>query len=86
MSNHRARREAAAAIKEFANDHLIRTTDLPTEEKVAIETIRTAVHTLNKGYTLGPKRASQCRNRGRGNTAADAAKRGRRPLGCNATD
>jgi hypothetical protein len=52
MANHRARREAAAAIKEFANYHLIRTTDLLTEEKAAIESIRTAVDALNRGYTL----------------------------------
>jgi hypothetical protein len=52
MANHRARREAAETINEFADDHLIRTTDLLTEEKVAIESIRTAVDALNKGYTL----------------------------------
>lgn len=66
MANHRARREAKATINEFADDHLIRPTDLQTEEKSAIESIsRRAAR--DAGRSLGRTR---CRARRKGAAAS----------------
>jgi len=44
------RRAADAAIREFAERHLLKITDFLREERVAIESITIAFNALNKGY------------------------------------